>query len=336
MTGVPGAATGSSRLRAIADGFGRGDVGALARALSVVEKGGAPQAELLALLPQRRPTTPSVGITGPPGAGKSTLVDAMVRLLRAGGRTVGVLAVDPSSPFTQGAFLGDRVRLAGHSTDPGVFIRSMGARGHSGGLSLAAADAIWLLRAFGFDEVLVETVGVGQSELALRSVVDTTVVVVPPDTGDRIQMAKAGIMEIADVFVVNKGDLPGAGRTAADLRGSIRLRAAGRWRPPVVTTVANRPDESHAALWEAVLQHRTHLLASPADEDRGRERAAEAVADLVAVASRAWARHLLAQDAQLGDAVDGGVAPSVVAQQICDRLGVPRHPGSLDLSVRRS
>ena len=238
-----------SRLRAIADGFRAGDVGALAQAISVVEKGGAALPELLALLPDSGPATPTVGITGPPGAGKSTLVDAMVRLLRAGGRTVGVLAVDPSSPFTGGAFLGDRVRLSGHSTDPGVFIRSMGARGHAGGLSLAAADATWVLRSFGFDEVLVETVGVGQSELALRSVVDTAIVVVPPETGDRIQMAKAGIMEIADVFVVNKGDLPGAARTAADLRGSVRLRTAGHWRPPVVTTVATRPDESHATLW---------------------------------------------------------------------------------------
>ena len=335
MTGSSGAATGSSRLRAIADAFHRGDVGGLAQAISVVEKGGAPRAELLALLPQGRPATPSVGITGPPGAGKSTLVDAMVRLLRADGRTVGVLAVDPSSPFTGGAFLGDRVRMAGHSTDPGVFIRSMGARGHSGGLSLAAADAIWVLRSFGFDEVLVETVGVGQSELALRSVVDTTVVVVPPEAGDQIQMAKAGIMEVADVFVVNKGDLHGASHTAADLRGSVRLRAADRWRPPVVTTVANRPDESHAALWEAVAQHRAHLMASPVDEDRGRERTAEAVADMVAVATREWVRRLLAQDEQLGDALAGGVAPYLVAQQICDRLSVPLHDASLDLSAKR-
>ena len=328
----PPAATGSARLRTIATGFRAGDVGALAQAISVVEKGGAPLAELLDLLAGGRPATPTLGITGPPGAGKSTLVDALVRLLRDAGRTVGVLAVDPSSPFTRGAFLGDRVRLSGHSTDPGVFIRSMGARGHSGGLSLAAADAIWVLRSFGFDEVLVETVGVGQSELALRSVVDTTVVVVPPDSGDRIQMAKAGIMEIADVFVVNKGDLPDAARTAADLRGSVRLRAAGQWRPPVVTTIADRPDDSHAVLWAAVEQHRTHLAASPVDGERGRERTAGVVADLVAVAAREWTRRLLAEDDEVRAALESGAAPYLVAQQICRRLALGE---GLDHHARR-
>jgi LAO/AO transport system kinase len=324
-----------SRLRAIADGFRAGDVGALAQALSVVEKGGAPLADLLALLPDAGPVTPIVGITGPPGAGKSTLVDAMVRLLRAGRRTVGVLAVDPSSPFTRGAFLGDRVRLSGHSTDPGVFIRSMGARGHSGGLSLAAADAIWVLRSFGFDEVLVETVGVGQSELALRSVVDTVIVVVPPEAGDQIQMAKAGIMEIADVFVVNKGDLPGAGRTAADLRGSVRLRAAGQWRPRVVTTIATRPDDSHAALWQAVEQHRAHLAGAPTETGQAQDRTAEAVADMVAVAARAWVRDVLADDAVIRAALESGAAPYLVAQQICERLGLSRLDDNLDVPARR-
>lgn len=332
MTGAPGAATGSSRLRTIADGFRAGDVGALAQALSVVERGGAPLATLLALLPEAGAVVPTVGITGPPGAGKSTLVDALVRFLRDSGRTVGVLAVDPSSPFTRGAFLGDRVRLSGHSTDPGVFVRSMGARGHAGGLSLAAADAIWVLRSFGFDEVLVETVGVGQSELALRSVVDTTVVVVPPEAGDQIQMAKAGIMEIADVFVVNKGDLPGAGRAAADLRGAVRLRAGGQWRPPVVTTIANRPDDSHAALWEAIEQHRAHRAASPVDRDRGREHTAEVVADLVAVAARAWAKRLLADDDEVRALLDSGAAPYLIAQPIYERLAPGEH---LDLHARR-
>lgn len=332
MTGSPGAATGSSRLRAIAEGFRAGDVSALAQAVSVVEKGGAPLADLLALLPSAGPATPTVGITGPPGAGKSTLVDAMVRLLRAGERTVGVLAVDPSSPFTGGAFLGDRVRLSGHSTDPGVFVRSMGARGHAGGLSLAAADAIWVLRSFGFDEVLVETVGVGQSELSLRSVVDTTVVVVPPETGDRIQLAKAGIMEIADVFVVSKGDLPGAARMAADLRGSVRLRPAGRWRPPVVPTIATRPDDSHAALWQAVEQHRAHLGRAPIGKGFGWARTADAVADLVAVAARGWAKGVLAEDAGIRAALEGGAPPYLVTQQICERLGLP---GPVDGSAKR-
>lgn len=322
-----------SRLRAIADGFRAGDTGALAQVITVVERGGAPLAELLGLLPGPGAGTPTVGITGPPGAGKSTLVDALVRLLRDGGRTVGVLAVDPSSPVTGGAFLGDRVRLAGHSTDPGVFIRSMGARGHPGGLSAAAADAVWVLRAFGFDEVLVETVGVGQSELALRSVVDTAVVLVPPGAGDLIQMAKAGIMEIADVFVVTKGDLPGAARTASDLCAAVRLRAAGQWRPPVVTTVAGRADDSHAKLWQAVGQHRTHLAAQPAGAPRP-DRGAEAVVDMVAAAARAGARDALARDERVGMALASGVAPYLVAQLVCERLGLPRFDDNLEVPAK--
>ncbi len=327
MTRPPAA---PSRLRGIADGVRAGDLGALARAITVVEQGGPELAELLRLLPTGRAATPTVGITGPPGAGKSTLVDAMVRLLRAGGRTVGVLAVDPSSPFSRGAFLGDRVRLSTHSTDSGVFIRSMGARGHPGGLSVAAADAIWILRSFGFDEVLVETVGVGQSELALRSVVDTTVVVVPPDSGDQIQMAKAGIMEIADVFAVNKSDLPDAPRTAADLRSSVRLRSGTSWRPPVVTTIANRPDESHVALWEAVEQHRGHLAAT-GSADPGRGHAAEAVAGMVAAAARTWAAGRLAADDGVRSALEAGTAPYLVAQQLCESLGLPTADDGLDL-----
>ena len=321
MSGMP-AAVGSSRLRALADRFRAGDVGALAQVLTIVEAGGGPMEELLSLLPAAEPGTPTVGITGPPGAGKSTLLDALVRLLRAGGRTVGVLAVDPSSPFTGGAFLGDRVRLSGHSTDPGVFIRSMGARGHAGGLSLAAADALRVLRSFGFDEVLVETVGVGQSELALRSVVDTAVVVVPPGAGDRIQMAKAGIMEIADVFVVTKSDLPGAARTAADLQGAVRLRAAGQWRPPVVATVATRPDDSHAALWQAVEQHRASL---PGGTDRGRRPDATAgvVADRVAASARAWASEVLADDPVVRAMLEAGCPSGEVVRELCERLGLP-------------
>jgi LAO/AO transport system kinase len=332
--GQPGGAR-PARLRVIADGFRAGEATALAQAITVVEQGGPAVAELLTLLPPRAAATPTVGVTGPPGAGKSTLLDAMVRLLRSRGRTVGVLAVDPSSPFTRGAFLGDRVRMSAHGADPGVFVRSMGARGHSGGLSAAAADAIWLLRSFGFDEVLVETVGVGQSELALRSAVDTTVVLVPPDAGDRIQMAKAGIMEIADVFVVNKGDLPGARSTAGGLRSSVRLRPAGGWRPPVVATVANRPDDSHAALWDAIVAHRHHLAATRAAGDCSAQRAAETVADMVALRARAWARSVLTGDPDARAAVESGMAPYAVAGQLCARLGLPQHGDDLDRSVRR-
>ncbi|GAC1324167.1 MAG: hypothetical protein NVSMB13_05140 [Mycobacteriales bacterium] len=297
---------------------------ALAQSITVAEQGGEACRQLMALLGDLRPTAPTVGFTGPPGAGKSTLVDATVRLLRARGSTVGVLAVDPSSPFTRGAFLGDRVRLSAHSTDPGVFVRSMGTRGQAGGLSAAAADAVWLLRAFGLDEVIVETVGVGQSELALRSVVDTTVVLVAPGAGDRIQAQKAGVMEIADVFAVNKADLPDAARTVGDLRSSIRLRPAGRWRPPVVATIASRPDDSHAQLWAAVDSHRRHLAGAPPTAQPGRGQLLDTVADLVAVRARAWARAALDHDERLRYAVTSGAsAPYAAAEELGDRLGLP-------------
>src|SRR2546427_12103176 len=203
-----------------------------------------------------------VGFTGAPGTGKSTLVDALVTLLRKLDRSVAVIATDPNSPFTGGAILGDRIRMQRHALDPKVFIRSMGARGHLGGLSLAARESIRLLGAFGFDPVILETVGVGQSELEVAAVADTTVVVLTPNLGDGVQMIKAGILEIADIFVVNKADLEGHHRAVTELRSMLSLSnfagAPKQWKPPIIATSATK-QEGMDQLWDAILAHRRNL-----------------------------------------------------------------------------
>jgi LAO/AO transport system kinase len=199
-----------------------------------------------------------IGITGPPGAGKSTLVQRLAQAYRREGRTVGILAVDPSSPFTGGAILGDRIRMAEIYTDPGVFIRSMATRGALGGLSRATADAADLLDAAGFDLVLIETVGVGQDEVDIVKTAQTTVVVLVPGLGDDIQAIKAGILEIADIFVVNKADREGADRTAAELSMMLDLTPGRSWRPPIVRSVAPR-DEGTAAVIDALQSHADFL-----------------------------------------------------------------------------
>jgi LAO/AO transport system kinase len=267
---------GGARRRTVSDlatRFADGEPRALAQAITLVEREDPRAAELLAGLREReqereragdaepRPRPLSIGLTGAPGAGKSTLADALVRVARHAGRTVGVLAVDPSSPFSGGALLGDRLRMDAHLLDPGVFVRSMGTRGQLGGLSPAASDVAWLLGAFGFDEVVVETVGTGQSELEVPRLVDTTIVVLTPGMGDDVQLEKAGIMEIADVFVVNKADRPGADRLVRELRTALNLGTRSAWRPPIVATTAIEPDEAIDAVWQAVADHRDHLKA---------------------------------------------------------------------------
>jgi LAO/AO transport system kinase len=213
-----------------------------------------------------------VGFTGPPGAGKSTVVDELVRVIRAAGHSVGVVAVDPNSPFTGGAVLGDRIRMMRHATDSGVFIRSMGARGHLGGLALAAQNTGMLFDAMGIDLVLVETVGVGQSELEIAETADTTVVVMAPGFGDGVQAIKAGIMEIADIFVVNKADSPMASKAVSDIRDMLRMDLEHReWTPPILKTVATAP-EGLEDLWMRIRQHRTHLEQSGELRQRRRSR----------------------------------------------------------------
>lgn len=236
-TGVPRV---NPDLHALLDGARRGRPRDIARLISLVEDD-APQApELLRECAARRGRARVVGITGPPGAGKSTTTTAMVASLRGLGRRVAVLAVDPSSPYSGGALLGDRIRMQDLATDPGVFIRSMAARGHLGGLAATTSQVIRVLDAVGFDDVLIETVGVGQSEIEIAGVSDTTVVLLAPGMGDGVQAAKAGILEVADVLVVNKADRDGADQTVRDLRAMLALgtRSSSAWVPPVISTVA--------------------------------------------------------------------------------------------------
>jgi LAO/AO transport system kinase len=219
----------------------RGEPRALARLISLVENASPQLRRIMAALNPLAGGARVIGLTGPPGVGKSTSTSALVGAFRASDLKVAVLAVDPSSPFTGGALLGDRVRMQDHASDTGVFIRSMASRGHLGGLSWAAPQAIRVLDAAGFDIVLVETVGVGQAEVEIASLADSTIVLVAPGMGDSIQAAKAGILEIADIFVVNKADRDGAQQTIRDLRNMIALAGGTEgWKPPIVSTVAVR------------------------------------------------------------------------------------------------
>ncbi len=215
----------------------------------------------------------TVGFTGPPGAGKSTLVDQVIRHLRAQGKRVGVLAVDPSSPFTGGALLGDRVRMIQHSDDPGVYIRSMGSRGSLGGLAATTHELLYVLEASGCDVILLETVGVGQGEMDIMSVADTVVLVLTPGAGDSVQTAKAGIMEIADIFVVNKAELPGADALVRELQRMVQEKSSHRenWCPLISRTVAGR-GEGIEDLWQAIVAHRNDLYQTGHWQDRRQRR----------------------------------------------------------------
>jgi LAO/AO transport system kinase len=235
-----------SRMDAIAERVLAGDARAVARAISIVENGASESSELMAALFPSTGRAYVVGVTGPPGAGKSSLVDRLTAgMRRPSGNarpacTVGVVAIDPTSPFTGGAVLGDRVRMQAHAGDAGVFIRSMATRGHLGGLSRATSDAVLVLDASGKDVVLIETVGVGQDEVDIVRTADVSIVVLVPGAGDDVQALKAGIMEIADVFVVNKADREGADRVVSAIEANLALKeyGAGEWRPPIVKTVA--------------------------------------------------------------------------------------------------
>ena len=246
-----------------------GDARAVARLISLVEDASPALREVSERLVEHTGNARVLGITGAPGVGKSTSTSALVTAMRATGRRVGVLAVDPSSPFSGGALLGDRVRMQDHAVDKGVYIRSMASRGHLGGLAWATPQAVRVLDAAGCDLVLVETVGVGQSEVDVAGLADTTLVLLAPGMGDGIQAAKAGILEIGDVYVVNKADRDGATQLARDLRGMLALaqRADGAWRPPIVKTVAVKGDGLDA-LVEAIDRH--HDWAEESGELAGR------------------------------------------------------------------
>jgi LAO/AO transport system kinase len=234
-----------------------GDRIALARLITLIENRAVPGPHVMSRIYSRCGHAYVVGITGPPGAGKSTLTNALVSHARAQGRTAAVVAVDPSSPFSGGAVLGDRIRMQSHFLDPGVFIRSLSSRGSHGGVSRPTRDLSRVLDAFGFDFVIIETVGVGQTELDIMELADTTIVVLVPEAGDTIQVMKAGLLEIADVFVVNKADREGAERMKTELEAMLHLRGPAPWSIPVLLTEAAR-DRGTAELWASIDAHRGH------------------------------------------------------------------------------
>jgi LAO/AO transport system kinase len=263
----------------------------VARLLTIVEGGGDPAAAVDRVAFPESGTAHTIGMTGSPGAGKSTLTSALIGHARGDGLRVGVLAIDPTSPFSGGAILGDRVRMGDHVLDDAVFIRSMATRGHLGGLAVATPQAARLLDAAGFDRVLIETVGVGQVEVEVAGEADTTVVVVNPGWGDAVQANKAGLMEIADLFVINKSDRPGEADTRRDLEQMLELSAttegsapgpgAYGWRPPIIATVAST-GEGVDQLWSELERHRAHLAATGALDERRAARLAGEVQRVVA------------------------------------------------------
>ncbi|WP_328384597.1 methylmalonyl Co-A mutase-associated GTPase MeaB [Streptomyces sp. NBC_00400] len=298
---------------------------AVARLISLVEGASPELREVMAALAPLTGNAYVVGLTGSPGVGKSTTTSALVTAYRKTGKRVGVLAVDPSSPFSGGALLGDRVRMSEHASDPGVYIRSMATRGHLGGLAWAAPQAIRVLDAAGCDVVLVETVGVGQSEVEIASQADTSVVLLAPGMGDGIQAAKAGILEIGDVYVVNKADRDGADATARELNHMLGLgesRAAGDWRPPIVKTVAAR-GEGVDEVVEALEKHRAWMEERGVLGERRRSRAAHEVETIAVTALRERIGDLRGDrrlDALAERIVAGETDPYRAADELVDGL----------------
>ncbi|MDF2146343.1 methylmalonyl Co-A mutase-associated GTPase MeaB [Knoellia sp. p5-6-4] len=298
---------------------------AVARLISLVEDGHPALREVMAALAPHSSTAHVIGITGSPGVGKSTSTNALVGAFRARGKRIGVLAVDPSSPFSGGALLGDRVRMQDHALDPEVYIRSMASRGHLGGLSWTTPQALRVLDAAGCDVILVETVGVGQSEVEIAGLADTTIVLLAPGMGDGIQAAKAGILEIGDVFVVNKADREGADATVRDIRHMISLgdrTEPGLWRPPVVKTVAAK-GEGVEEVMEALDKHVAWMEETGTLRDRRVRRAGDEIESIALQQLRAKMgdlRHGNGVDELAADVVDGKTDPYAAADQVVAAL----------------
>ena len=294
----------------LAEGIRAGDTRALARAITLIENSDSLAYEVVADLYAETGSAYVVGITGPPGVGKSSLIAALIRLLREEGKTVGVISVDPSSPFSKGALLGDRIRLSDHFLDPGVFIRSMGTRGHLGGLAEATLQAMLVLDAAGKDFVFVETVGTGQSEVEVIGVADTVLLVLMPGSGDSIQALKAGIMEIPDVIAINKSDHPAAKTMLNEVRSILALDHDRDWKPPILLTEAVR-GEGVPELWSKVEAHRAHL---EEDDQLAERRRKNLAGEVFAVASARAKSHL--EQAVEGDAELQRVLDEVQAREL--------------------
>ena len=299
-----------------------GDRRAIARAISLVEDGSKDLAKLSEAIYPHTGRAYTVGLTGSPGVGKSSLAEQLVRAARARERSIAVLAIDPTSPFTGGALLGDRLRMQAHATDPQVFIRSMATRGHLGGMALAAPEALRVLDASGKDLIVVETVGVGQAEVEVATATDTTLVVVAPGWGDYVQVSKAGILEIADVFVVNKADREGADEAVRDLRSMLRMGPKADWVPPIVKTSAVS-GEGVDELWNAIDRHRTHQQDSGRLEEKRGRRIVDEVKSMVAFRLRERTTGLLEGDGQdplVRDLADRRIDPYRAAEILLERV----------------
>src|SRR6266705_189650 len=287
----------------LAEGVRTGDRRALARAISLVENGDPLAYDLVRDIYPETGRTYAVGITGPPGVGKSSLISTLIGHIRERDRSVGVISVDPSSPFSQGALLGDRIRLSDHFLDPEVFIRSMGTRGHLGGLAEATLQALLVLDAAGKELVFLETVGAGQSEVEVIGIADTVVLVLMPGSGDSVQALKAGIMEIPDVIAINKMDHPAAKTMLNEVRSILSLDRERSWRPPIVLTDATR-GENVPELWAKVEGHRAHLEAEGGLEERRRKNLAGEVFAVASGRAKAHLERAVADDPELRRLLD--------------------------------
>lgn len=295
------ARTAEASLQSLVERALEGDRQAVAKLISLVEDGSSELGAVMEAVFPHTGNTYTVGITGPPGAGKSTITEGLVAQMRGEDLRVGVLAVDPSSPFTGGALLGDRIRMQAHAADVGVFIRSMATRGHLGGLSLATPEAVRILDAAGCGFVIIETVGVGQAEIDVAQNADTTVVILNPGWGDSVQAGKAGLLEIGDVFVVNKADREGVKQTVREINQMIDFGPHRAWRPPVLETVALER-KGIAELWSAVKAHRDSMTREGELQGRRRQRIAAEISTIVA--ERVKARVALGSAQELGELVE--------------------------------